>query len=167
MSSADIRAGVVQMNAPVGQPRSALQQIGAPEVEGYLRKKNDQFNGWKTRFVAFKNMNLYLLKTPAELKVKGLIGTMGYKVLPDPDSARGYYGFKMVHASKPTHYFSSDDPMIIRKFMKALTKSSITRDENAIVITTSKRCSHRLGHLLLTLELRFRRQDLVQPTLTH
>lgn len=68
-----------------------------------------------------------------ETRVKGWIDLAGYKVLPDADSARGHYGFKLHHSSKPPHFFSSEDPVLIRKFMKALMKGSITRDYTGAV----------------------------------
>jgi len=123
-----------------------LTQIGKPDLDGWMRKKSERYGTWKQRYVILKDMYLYLLKSPyvslvrtldiakskhalnQEKKVKGWIPLAGYKILPDADSNRGSYGFKMIHPSLPPHYFSSEDPLIVRKFMKALMKSSIKRD---------------------------------------
>ena len=67
-----------------------------------------------------------------EKKVKGWIPLMAYKILPDADSNRGRYGFRMVHHTLPPHFFASDDPLLVRKFMKALMKSSIKRDASSM-----------------------------------
>ena len=38
----------------------------------------------------------------------------------------------MVHDSDKTHYFSHDEQLVIREWMKALIKSTITRDFNSM-----------------------------------
>lgn len=40
----------------------------------------------------------------------------------------GKYGFRIEHETDKTHYFSSDDKMVIRDWMKAIMKATIGRD---------------------------------------
>lgn len=40
----------------------------------------------------------------------------------------GRYGFQIVHDSDKTHYFSHDEQLVIREWMKALMKATISRD---------------------------------------
>ena len=40
----------------------------------------------------------------------------------------GRYGFKMIHESDKTHFFSSEEQNVIREWMKALMKATIDRD---------------------------------------
>jgi hypothetical protein len=53
---------------------------------------------------------------------------MGYKVVADENLDPGRYGFKIIHDTDQTHYFSSDEQIIIRDWMKAIMKSTIGRD---------------------------------------
>lgn len=107
---------------------SPLEKIGKPDLDGWLKKKSDRYGTWKSRYILLKGLHLYFMKSPQEKKIKGWIPLNGYKVLPDSDSSRGNYGFKLTHPTLPSHYFASEDPLIVRKFMKALMKSSIVRD---------------------------------------
>lgn len=70
--------------------------------------------------------------------MKGWIHLTGYKILPDPDTARGHYGFKIVHATHPPHFFASEDVLLIKKFMKNLMKIGITRGTTENDTSTSK-----------------------------
>ena len=40
----------------------------------------------------------------------------------------GKYGFRLIHDTKKTHFFSSDEQFTIREWMKALMKATIGRD---------------------------------------
>lgn len=53
---------------------------------------------------------------------------MGYKVLADENVDPGRYGFRIVHDTEKSHYFSSDEQLVVREWMKALMKATITRD---------------------------------------
>ena len=53
---------------------------------------------------------------------------MGYKVLADENVDPGRYGFRIVHDNDKPHYFSSDEQLVVREWMKALMKATITRD---------------------------------------
>lgn len=55
----DQHDGPTVMSAP-----DPLAQIGEPEVDGWLMKKNPRYSTWKTRYVVVKNMNIYILKSP-------------------------------------------------------------------------------------------------------
>lgn len=151
-------AGVAQMHAepqsytttaeqPVAAaaPAKALTQaerIGEPDYSGWLRKKTDKYNGWKDRYLILKDSYLYVLKTPNEEKVKGYISLAGYRFISDGTVGSGLsdkskYGFKAIHDTLPTHYFSSSDSVIIRNWMKALMKATIGRDYSAPVTSSS------------------------------
>lgn len=53
---------------------------------------------------------------------------MGYKVVADENVNPGQYGFKIIHDSDKTHFFSSEEKAVIREWMKAIMKSTIGRD---------------------------------------
>jgi hypothetical protein len=63
-----------------------------------------------------------------ETKVKGFINIVGYKVTYDEKVDPGRYGFRIEHDHDKTHYFSSDEKSIVRDWMKAIMKATITRD---------------------------------------
>lgn len=67
-----------------------------------------------------------------ETKIKGYINIIGYKVVADEKVDPGRYGFKMVHDSDKTHFFSHDEQLVVREWMKALIKSTISRDFNSV-----------------------------------
>ena len=43
--------------------RSILEQIGTPDHNGWMRKKNDRYNSWKTRYFVLKGPHLYVLRS--------------------------------------------------------------------------------------------------------
>ena len=50
--------------APAIKPgRSVLEQIGTSDHNGWMRKKNDQFNSWRMRYFVLKGPHLYILKS--------------------------------------------------------------------------------------------------------
>lgn len=63
-----------------------------------------------------------------ETKVKGFINIVGYKVTYDENLDPGRYGFRIEHDHDKTHFFSSDEKSIVRDWMKAIMKATITRD---------------------------------------
>jgi hypothetical protein len=48
--------------------------------------------------------------------------------MPDENVDPGRYGFKILHDTDKAHYFSSEEQIVIREWMKALMKATITRD---------------------------------------
>ena len=63
-----------------------------------------------------------------ETKIKGYVNIVGYKVIADENIDPGRYGFRIVHDSDKTHYFSHEEQLVIREWMKALIKATISRD---------------------------------------
>ena len=63
-----------------------------------------------------------------ETKIKGYLNIVGYKVLADENVDPGRYGFRIVHDTEKPHLFSSDEQLVVREWMKALMKATITRD---------------------------------------
>lgn len=110
--------------------QSILEQIGTPDHNGWMRKKGERYNSWKMRYFVLKGPHLYCLRSnsKAETKIKGYINITGYRILPDEDVDPGRYGFKITHDNEKVHYFSSDEQIVIREWMKALIKATITRD---------------------------------------
>ncbi|KAF7984746.1 hypothetical protein HWV62_11697 [Athelia sp. TMB] len=118
--------------------QSVLQQIGKPDHSGWMRKKGDRYNSWKTRYFILKGSHMYILKSDAktETKIKGYINIQGYKVLVDENTDPGRYGFRIMHESDKTHYFSSSEQNVIREWMKAIMKSTIGRDYSKAVVSS-------------------------------
>ncbi|KAL1940059.1 hypothetical protein VTO73DRAFT_9394 [Trametes versicolor] len=110
--------------------QSILEQIGTPDHNGWLRKKGDRYNSWKQRYFVLKGPHLYWLRSEStsETKIKGYLNIVGYKVLADENVDPGRYGFRIVHDQEKSHYFSSDEQLVVREWMKALMKATITRD---------------------------------------
>lgn len=46
----------------------------------------------------------------------------------DENLGPGKYGFRIDHDEDKTHYFSSDEKVVIREWMKAIMKATIGRD---------------------------------------
>lgn len=63
-----------------------------------------------------------------ETKIKGYVNIVGYKVVADENIDPGRYGFRIVHETDKTHFFSSDEQGIVREWMKAIMKATIGRD---------------------------------------
>jgi hypothetical protein len=42
---------------------SILDQIGEPDHKGWMRKKGDRYNSWKSRYFVLKGPHLYILKS--------------------------------------------------------------------------------------------------------
>ncbi|KAI0832877.1 hypothetical protein BC628DRAFT_1348696 [Trametes gibbosa] len=118
--------------------QSILEQIGTPDHNGWLRKKGDRYNSWKQRYFVLKGPHLYWLRSEnkTETKIKGYLNIVGYKVLADENVDPGRYGFRIVHDQEKSHYFSSDEQLVVREWMKALMKATITRDYSNPVMSS-------------------------------
>ncbi|KAI0371457.1 hypothetical protein BV20DRAFT_1120507 [Pilatotrama ljubarskyi] len=118
--------------------QSILEQIGTPDHNGWLRKKGDRYNSWKSRYFVLKGPHLYWLRSDSksETKIKGYLNIVGYKVMADESVDPGRYGFRIVHDREKPHYFSSDEHLIVREWMKALMKATITRDYSNPVMSS-------------------------------
>jgi len=71
---------------------------------------------------------MVMLMYVQEAKIKGYINIVGYKVIADENIDPGRYGFRIVHETEKTHFFSSDEQSIVREWMKAIMKATIGRD---------------------------------------
>ncbi|KAF8261196.1 hypothetical protein EI94DRAFT_1833440 [Lactarius quietus] len=118
--------------------QNILTQIGTPDHNGWMRKKGEHYNTWKTRYFVLKGPHLYWLKSnsQSETKIKGYVNIVGYRILSDENIDPGRYGFKLVHETDRTHFFSSDEQAIIREWMKALMKATIDRDYTKPVVSS-------------------------------
>ncbi|KAF8748530.1 Sterile alpha motif [Rhizoctonia solani] len=65
-----------------------------------------------------------------ETKIKGYINITGYKVIADENANPGRYGFRIVHDNAKPHFFSSEEQVVVREWMKALMKATILRNYN-------------------------------------
>lgn len=63
-------------------------------------------------------------------KIKGYVSMKGYKLISDENVNPGKYGFKLLHEHEKPHYFSSEDPIVVRDWMKSLMKATIGRDHS-------------------------------------
>lgn len=116
--------------AALKQGQSILEQIGTPDHEGWMRKKGERYNSWKARYFVLKGPHLYCMRNNnrEETKIKGYIHISNYKVVADENIDVGRYGFRLVGDGDKVHFFSSEEKSIIREWMKALIKATITRD---------------------------------------
>ncbi|KAH9983046.1 hypothetical protein BJV74DRAFT_989158 [Russula compacta] len=124
-----------------GGPRTGkgiLEQIGIPDHKGWMRKKGENYNTWKSRYFLLKGPHLYWLKSnnATETKIKGYVNIVGYRIVADENIDPGRYGFKLLHESDRDYYFSSDEQMAIREWMKALMKATIDRDYSKPVVSS-------------------------------
>ena len=86
-----------------------------------------------SRYVLFSHFQtiasiLIHASIPQETKIKGYLNIVGFKVLADENVDPGRYGFRLVHDTEKPHFFSSDEQLVVREWMKALMKATITRD---------------------------------------
>jgi len=72
----------------------------------------------------------YPLSFPQEQRAKGVINLKGYRVISDANINAGEYGFKIVHDTERTHFFSAAEQITIRAWMKEIMKATILRDYN-------------------------------------
>ncbi|KAH7343136.1 hypothetical protein B0J17DRAFT_165058 [Rhizoctonia solani] len=113
-----------------GAGARALDQIGEPDYSGWMRKKGDRYNSWKLRYFVLKGPHLYYLRSRTETKIKGYVNITGYKVIADENANPGRYGFRIVHDTAKPHFFSSEEQVVVREWMKALMKATILRNYN-------------------------------------
>ncbi|WFC94942.1 hypothetical protein MBRA1_001580 [Malassezia brasiliensis] len=113
-----------------------LHKIAPVDMQGWIKKKGERYNTWHSRYIALKGQDLIVLRDPAAEKVKGHINMRGYKVVADENTSLGRYGFKIVHESERPHFFSLDDPVVLRNWMKGMMKASIDRDPSQPVISS-------------------------------
>lgn len=57
----------------------------------------------------------------------------GYKVIADENANPGRYGFRIVHDTHKPHFFSSEEQVVVREWMKALMKATIARNFNGML----------------------------------
>jgi len=74
----------------------------------------------------------------------------GYRVTVDESIDPGRYGFRIDHDHDKTHYFSADEKVVIREWMKAIMKATIGRDYTSVLIID------RISACILTLTSRAR-----------
>ena len=147
-SQPDSPITIASVDSYRGGGKSVLEQIGQPDHNGWMRKKGERYNTWKLRYFVLKGPHLYYLASSSntvssyqlathtqgskykikETKIKGYINTNGYKVIVDENINPGKYGFRIVHDTEKTHFFSSEEQVVVREWMKALMKATITRD---------------------------------------
>jgi hypothetical protein len=92
-----------------------------------------------------------------ETKIKGYVNIIGYKVVADENANPGRYGFKIIHETDKTHFFSSDQHTVVREWMKAIMKATIGRDFSSECIKRvipnismlAARCSLLIIHLCI------------------
>lgn len=113
-----------------------MSRIQPVDLEGWIKKKGERYNSWKPRYLALKGPDLVILRDPRAEKIKGYVNMKGYKVIADENTNPGKYGFKILHETEKPHYFSSEDPILVREWMKALMKSTIGRDHSFPVISS-------------------------------
>ncbi|KAG8684218.1 polar growth protein, partial [Ceratobasidium sp. 394] len=106
----------------------AVDQIGEPDYSGWMRKRGDRYNSWKLRYFVLKGPHLYYLRSRTETKIKGYVNITGYKVIADENANPGRYGFRIVHDTLKPHFFSSEEQVVVREWMKALMKATIARN---------------------------------------
>ncbi|KZV86236.1 hypothetical protein EXIGLDRAFT_725062 [Exidia glandulosa HHB12029] len=115
---------------------SIVDQIGEADYAGWMRKRGERYNTWKLRYFVLKGPHLYYLRSRNETKLKGYINIIGYKVVADENANPGRYGFRIVHDTDKSHYFSSEEQMVVREWMKAIMKATIDRDYTRPVISS-------------------------------
>ncbi|KAJ1018448.1 hypothetical protein NDA18_006601 [Ustilago nuda] len=113
-----------------------MSRIQPVDLEGWIKKKGERYNSWKPRYLALKGPDLVILRDPHADKIKGYVNMNGYKVIADENTNPGKYGFKILHETEKPHYFSSEDPILVREWMKMLMKSTIGRDHSFPVISS-------------------------------
>ncbi|EKM79743.1 hypothetical protein AGABI1DRAFT_106125 [Agaricus bisporus var. burnettii JB137-S8] len=118
--------------------RSILEQIGEPDHAGWMRKRGERYNSWRTRYLVLKGSHLYWMKSNSkhEKKIKGYIHVVGYKVSVDENLDPGRYGFRIDHDHDKTHCFSSDEKSVVRDWTKAIMKATIDRDYTKPVVSS-------------------------------
>lgn len=125
-------------SAAAGSGGAVMSRIRPVDLEGWIYKKGEMYSSWKSRYLALKGTDLVILRDPNAVKIKGYISMKGYKVIgiADESATARKYGFKILHETEKPHYFSSDDPILVREWMKSLMKATIGRDNSFPVISS-------------------------------
>ncbi|CAO1625233.1 unnamed protein product [Parajaminaea phylloscopi] len=128
--------GASGVNASGSGP--VMSRIRPVDLEGWMHKKGEMYSSWKPRYLALKGTDLVVLRDPSAAKIKGYVSMQGYKVIgiADESATARKYGFKILHETEKPHYFSSDDPILVREWMKTLMKATIGRDNSFPVISS-------------------------------
>ena len=121
-------SAILSADGGEGNPARALDRLPKPDFAGYLRKKGERYNSWKMRYCVLSGPHLYYLKSENDAKFKGYINMAGYKVIADENANPGYYGFRIIHDKEAPHFFSLQEQGLVREWMKALMKATISRD---------------------------------------
>ncbi|CAE6455305.1 unnamed protein product [Rhizoctonia solani] len=108
-----------------------LDHIGEPDYSGWMRKKGGRYNSWKLRYFVLKGPHLYYLEN-RNTKIEGYVNITGYKVVANKNANPGWYGFRIVHNTARPHFFSSEEQVVVREWMKALMKATILRNYNGM-----------------------------------
>jgi hypothetical protein len=86
-------------------------------------------------------------------------------VTPDENIDPGRYGFKIFNDEGKTHYFSSEEQIVIREWMKALMKATITRDYKSTYLDARLHQFDGQGELTVHRARRFFREHPHHPAL--
>jgi len=97
-----------------------------------------------------------------ETKIKGYVNITGSKVVPDENINPGQYGFRITHDNEKSHFFSSEEQIVIREWMKALMKATISRDYQSKCLHGS-RLSTRL--IIISMQSQSCRRSTSPPSL--
>ncbi|KAI8147658.1 hypothetical protein BJV82DRAFT_664884 [Fennellomyces sp. T-0311] len=112
---------------------------GKPDMEGWLHKQSDKYRTWNKRWFVLKGPNLFYFKSPKtkDLRVKGIVNLAGYTIITDETINPGKYCFKMQHEEERTFYFYTTSEKILRSWMRALMKATISRNYSEPVLSSS------------------------------
>ncbi|KAI9019419.1 hypothetical protein CLU79DRAFT_758744 [Phycomyces nitens] len=108
----------------------------APDMQGWLHKQGDKYRTWNRRWFALKGPNLFYYKTK-DGRMKGIINLHGYRVVCDETIHAGKYCFKVQHERERTFCFYTDTEVSMKAWVKALMKSTISRNLAAPVMSSS------------------------------
>ncbi|OAD78237.1 hypothetical protein PHYBLDRAFT_140337 [Phycomyces blakesleeanus NRRL 1555(-)] len=108
----------------------------APDMQGWLHKQGDKYRTWNRRWFALKGPNLFYYKTK-DGRMKGIINLHGYRVICDETIHAGKYCFKVQHERERTFCFYTDTEIAMKAWVKALMKSTISRNLAAPVMSSS------------------------------
>ncbi|KAG8755383.1 polar growth protein [Serendipita sp. 396] len=131
-----VNNGVVTLRPGENVLHQFNEILGEADHSGFMLKKGERYNTWKSRFFFLKGTHLYYLRSKQETRIKGYINIKGYKIIADEATHPGRYGFRIIHDTQKPHFFSSEDQIVIRDWMKALMKATIDRDFARPVISS-------------------------------
>ena len=73
--SKEENGAVVAPVFPIKQGESILDQIGEPDLAGWMRKKGDRYNTWRVRYFVLSGQHLYWLRNNSKVVSVSLIRT--------------------------------------------------------------------------------------------